>query len=232
MKKKVFKIIGAIILGLLYIFLVNMIIYQIDEYCTIVGNNKEEDYKELVEKIIIKEDINIEYKDANDYIQFKDLEIRNDFKNFKQYYEDENSVSYEYNDIKNSRAIYFEIKVNDSLVNGSYSSTFLEEYNIKNDIDYIKVLKEYKYFKTKTNYSKLEYNEEARRGAEYYALENGYYNKLIGNQSGLIKHDINENETTVYIYHNDKTYELDFVGTEYFSDSNIYDLISTIKIGG
>ena len=229
--KKVFKVIGVIILGLLYILVVNMIIVQVSEYHILAGNNKEEDYQKIIEKIVVKDDVIINHKTANDYITLKDLKIRNDFKNFKQTYKEEDYVSYEYKDLKNKIIVCFKMEVNDWLVNASYSSTFLEKYNITNDMEYIKVLKEYKYFKTKINYKKLEYNAEARRGADSYYLDDGYYNPLTGYYKGFIKHDIKEDKTVVYIYHNDETYELHFEGTKFFSDSYIYDLISTVEIG-
>ena len=232
MKKKVLKIIGIIFAAILYIVLTFFIIIGYIMYQDSFANNHLEYYNNLIENIVLKENINIIHKPANEYITFKELKIRNDFKDFTKKINEEDStyITYQFEDIPKKRLVTFEIEVYDETINASYSSDFLEKYSIKNDIDYINVLKNYHFKETKYNYKKLLENDDAITGAEYFSDEGTYYNIIEGDYIGLIINEEYSSEKIVYLYKNNKTYVLRFYGFGYFTNEQIYDLISTVII--
>ena len=222
--KKVFKIIGIVLLFVLFIFLTNVVLGYI-----IVGysNNTSEYYYNLVDDIVLKEDINVVHKDADDYIIFNNLKIRNDFSDFeKEVDEESNTLFYELKDVKNRRFVSFSISLSDDSINASYTSDFIEKYDIKNDIDYIRVLKEYDF----QGVHKMLENEDAIMGAESYSRDGISYNIIKGDLQGLIENEEFSMKKFIYLYDDNQTYLLMFNGLGYFTDVQIYDLISTIVI--
>ncbi|MGN0992973.1 MAG: hypothetical protein ACI4PE_03540 [Bacilli bacterium] len=232
MKKKVLKIIGIIFVVILYTIITNVIIIEHVMYKDNLENNHLEQYNNMIENIVLKENVDITHKIANEYVTFNELKIRNDFKDFTKEIDEENPtrVVYKFEDINNKQLVTFEIDTYEETINASYSSEFIEKYNIKNDIDYINVLKNYDFEKTRFNYKKLSENGDATVGAESYSSKETHYNIITGDYTGLIKTEEYSLKKIVYLYQNNKTYELTFNGFGYFTDEQIYDLISTIII--
>ncbi|MBQ6546534.1 MAG: hypothetical protein IJL74_00870 [Bacilli bacterium] len=237
--KKVLKVIGIILALVLYSIAVNAIIAGCLAFKDSLQHNSKEKFDSLISSIVFKDSINISHKEVNDYLVFDDFKIRNDFKNFEQ--SDSSSddsikyANYIYKDVKNRILVSFDIDISEdnSQINGSYNSDFINKYNITNDIDYIKALKEYEYKDFVLSYNKWLLNEGAMLGAEGYSLtqEGDYYRIIEGDYSGLAKHSPSETSTVVYLYGNNKTYKLTFNSLGYFTDEDIYDLISTVVIG-
>jgi len=232
MKKKVLKIIGIIFAVILYIALTFFIIIEHIMYKDNLENNDLEKYNNMIENIVLKENVNITHKIANEYITFNELKIRNDFKNFTKEIdeEDSNRVVFKFEDINNKRLVSFTIDICYGTINASYSSEFVDKYNIKNDIDYINVLKNYDFEETRFNYKKVSENGDATIGAESYSLEDTHYNVVEGDYTGLITNEEFSMQKIVYLYKNNNTYILTFNGLGYFTNEQIYDLISTVII--
>lgn len=231
MKKKVLKTIGIIFSVILYISLTFFIIIGHIMYQNNLENNNLERYNNLIKNIVLKENINITYKVVNNYIAFNELKIKNDFKDFtKKIDEENNAVVYQLEDIKNKKMISFEIEIYDETINASYSPDFIEKYKIKNDIDYINTLKNYHFEETRFNFKKSSENDDAILGADSYSNDGTYYNVIKGDYIGLIINEEYSMKKTVYLYKNNKTYILTFNGFGYFTDQQIYDLISTVVI--
>ncbi len=151
MKKKILIPILIVILILLYFGYkeFNLLYYDIDNITIF-------DYETFVNNFKIKDTLTIEHKeiDSNDYLQYKNIKIKNDFKNFEKIDStlDSSNISSEKFILKNDTTAAFWMSITDTYVyllksdktlfgtedkriTNTNLTDVLNKYNIDSDID-------------------------------------------------------------------------------------------------
>lgn len=223
--KKGTKIIICILVILLVLVINKVLIY-----------NK---YKSKQEIIIVNDGYEtINHKDTKDYLEHNGIKIRNDFKKYTYEESDDTYVLYDNNeDIINMFSIHKVetlltiFKEYDDILKKSYIEKFLNENNIKNDMDLLNYI---------SNYEKdiTIFNSNKEIKLDYYIRN--YINDVMplvyeyrivkGDYSGIIVFNYNHEEEDaieIMLLNKDVRYILSFIGSE-ISEKNILDLVGTV----
>lgn len=244
MKKKTVKIILSIllILGILiYLgYKIIMVIYYND-----LTSKELSDGSKSYDTIKIAGEISVTHKDVadNNYFVYKNFKIRNDFENFEMVHEYDGGVSYMlYDDNHDSKAGIrvgisepFVNKFNSNASRDSYDDffsdedniAFLEKYDINSDLKLIEFLKEKKTLKSNifTSVKQMKENLTISYLLNYFpsniTLINGEYIGYINNSN---------NAKEACLYKDSNLYYITFLGTDYFTDDYIQDILSTVVI--
>ena len=223
-KIRLLKILKGVSIGVLLIVLVTIIIFSYNKkkilynYITTIDFNK----------INFKDNLNIENKEVEKYIEFQNIKIRNDFDDYKE--KQKTSDTYLITDEKNN-SIGIKI-IKDSINKIGFESgidkedydKFLNDNNIKNSMDLINYTVKNKDMKINLFSSKSKLVKKAimRNVLVYYIgeqdsylLNNGVIQKI---SEGAIVEIIKDNTSYVITIKTDKNFDY------------ILDLISTISI--
>lgn len=212
-------------------------------------NNDIAEYQEFIKGIQISNTLTIKTdKQAEDYLEFNDIKIKNEFSNFEKKEEQNEFVKYvlydengvvkasmwlgvteTYVDLFKQENVVFGI--DDGKIQDVSKVKLLEKRKIKNDIDLFKYLEQDKGKSTiftsvsnmKDYYTLQSFMAIVLPNMNNITLINGDYDGYILNLKGDYKE--------VNILKNGKRYVLTFIGLEYFNDNYINELINSIVIG-
>ncbi len=217
-----------------------------------VDNMNVENYKDIINGLKIKDKITIksETLNENEYLTFKNMKVKNDFKDFKLLENNENQdfikyALYDENDkvkasfwmgITESYVDMFRKDVtifgmNDKIIKNTDISDFLDENNINSDIELFSYLQENKNNKNniftsikhmKENYILNFLVAVALPEISSVTLIDGDYDGYIFNLKGDFKE--------VSIIKNNKRYIFTFLKLDYFTDEYIKEILNTIVI--
>ena len=211
----------------------------------------KENYEKMQKGLTFKEPITIKSKTQDiNYLSYKNLKIRDDFQNFeKEDLLDETISSYILKD-ENNRSIasltmgiedytYLDyLKADDyEYYNVDIKNTtskdrirFLQKYNIKNDVDFLKVMSKHPYpqFNIFTPVKTMKSEYSILLMSSIIIPEINYINEIKGDYQGYILNLDKLKE--VHIIKNNKTYYFRFTGFDYFTDDYIGELLNTIVI--
>lgn len=206
----------------------------------------------LKNRLVINDTMIINLKQINDeYLEFKNIKIRNDFNKFTLLDSTSLNISrYILKDNNETIASFWfgtsdtmfidQIKNADKSLFGTNSNKkavmkLIETNNINDDIELFKFINTYldnhkndKYNlftsvkKLKESYSVNVIASEVFSNSNSITLIDGGYNGYMFNYNNNIKE--------VYIIKNDKRYVFTFVNNEYFTDAYIKDLLETVVI--
>lgn len=222
----------------------NLYYYNINNITTV-------NYRKIVEALNIKETINIEHKKLpnNEYLEFKNIKIKNDFKEFKrsenQYSKD--TIKYVLYDEKgkvkasfwmSEADTYIELLKSDKTLFGTGDNKItndnlkdiIDENNITNDIELFNYLSKNKDVKnnifTSVKQMKKNYSLQFMVSVTIPVIEN--ITLIDGDYQGYIFNMDKIKE--VNILKNNKRYVFTFLDKSYFTDEKINNLIETIVI--
>ncbi len=204
-------------------------------------------YETYAKGTTLKEEITLNHTNAEDYVVFNNLKIRNDFKDFVMEEESEvNKKFYKYDSEGNLEASFLMSKIDsymdmlkkennpskiyfDNKLTNEDIKEILERNNIKDDTDIIKYLiknkdKSVDIFKgikdIKENYFVKTFISFILPQGESVTIINGDVKGYMIN--------FNDNAKFVTITNKDKSYNITFVKSTYFNDDYVRELLSTI----
>ena len=211
-------------------------------------NISSKDYNEFMSSFQINEDMVINRKDLEKdaYLTFKNVKIRNDFKEYQLEYNTEEEDVYCLKDDSGNTISVFMIRIEksnidyilneDALMAEEEKQQFLKENNITNDLELFDyVVKEHNISNNiftsvrnmKHNYMTLYYTYTTLGNPTYVTKITGdYEGYLIGGEESQQWLNIN----TVNILKNDKIYKFSFWGNEQFTEQYIKDILETVII--
>lgn len=242
MKKKTFILVTVIFVYFIY-KCCYLFYYNINNITVI-------NYNEIINSIGKQNTITIKRNilEEDKYLKINDAKLRNDFKDFKKLdgngADSDKYLLYDNNKVKaafwatvtdsyvdrfkNNHELF---GINNKNISKQYISNFYNKNNIKNDIDLFNYLKDKKNIKNniftsvnkmKENYMIQFFTAVSMPIIDSITLISGDYDGYIFNLSSSGKE--------VSILKNNKRYVFTFLYSEYFDDSFIEDLISTIVI--
>lgn len=237
---------------------INLMIYDIhSNYFGGVSSDYEDIYKnfENEENVFI---INQVKTNNNDYLKYKDMKVKDVFKEFKKVEDyDENMISYrlEDNDYKDGVKASFSMGVSKSYVDmfiegiddiGKFRNIsiddrkrIIKENKIENDLDFIRFIKKYKNVKNNifTSVKKMKENFYVAYFINYNFYKSNDFRFIDGDYVGFMTNNIdNDNKyeprlVEVIIFKNNKRYFLIFSGRNgYFNDDNIKEILNSLVI--
>lgn len=234
-----------VLIGVLVILILGYIGFKC--FCLYYYNPKQinkDDFEKLKSGLVFKEDVVINTKSVTEYLEKDNIKIRNDFQDFtlkENWYvlndsNKDNKVAFTMNGPTETYLDY--LKAEDITVyNGSLKNTkvkdrirFLENNNIKNDIDFFKFMSKQEY----PTFNILTSVKEMKSVYSTYLMFNimipsvNYINEIKGDYIGYILNLNNIKE--VSILKNKKRYILTFLGNDYFTDDYVRELLNTIII--
>lgn len=247
MKKKII-IIGTCIVSGLLVVLIGIKLNFIKKYE--INFITENDYQELQKGLEIKDSLVIpEDNNSNEYLEYENMKIRNDFKDFiKQddvtnlktasymLYKDDKALASFSMSITNSYIDYLKsdgvtyYNVDDKKTTLSDREYFLKDNKIKNDLDLFNYL-------NKNNLPKGSIFTSNKSIKSHYAAylmgvtmipKANYLTRIEGKYNGYIFNL--DKATEVSILKNNKRYVFLFMGREYFTNEYLKELIKTIVI--
>ena len=241
MKKRYLVLIGVLVVLILgYIGFKSVCLY----YYSPKQINKE-DFEKLKNGLTFKDDIVIKTnKDVSDYLEKDNIKIRNDFKDFtlkENWYvlndsNKDNKVAFTLNGPTETYLDY--LKAEDvNVYNASLKNTtandrikFLENNNIKNDIDFFKYMnkQEYPVFNILTPVNKMKSIYSVYLMFNIMIPSTNYINEIKGDYQGYILNLDNIKE--VSILKDNKRYTFTFIGNDYFTLDYVKELLNTIVI--
>ena len=247
-KKKIILIVSVVLLVLVYFGykLINLAIYD-------VNNMSIDDYNKIVSGLKVNDimTINTTKLENNDYLTYKNMKIKNDFKDFElKDNNDGRSVTYLSKDeetnqtkaiilsineifidlLKSNKTLYIE---NDIRVNNLEVKRYLEKNNVNTDIELFEFLNSQRVNKInlftpvsvmKENYKIHFITTVAFPVIKDITLLKGDYNGYIFN----IENNVGIKD--VSIIKNDKRYTITFFNTNYFTNDYINELLNTLII--
>ena len=246
MKKKVFVCIAVILFILLFVGYKGYfyLIYRPE-------NISDKNYDNFMKSFETHNDININKKNVedNNYFIFKNIKIRNDFKDYVARLESEDNITYELEDENGNKKAIFRIgiednEINDFLNEGLFEKKekekFLAKYNISNDNDLFNFIIK----KHNTNSSIFTSVNKMKENAmiqylTFVLLSNpSYITKISGDYTGYIigkekSESANpkfKNINTVRLFNNNKVYSFGFWISDDFSEEYLKDIVETIII--
>ncbi len=211
-------------------------------------------FNDIKKGLVFKDNIMIKTnKNIEDYITFKNIKIKNDFQDFIIASQDENVsmpyVSYVLKDENdNNKAIfnmgisytyldYMNMKDEDITLMGDIKKVddtnrqqFIKDYKIKNDIDLLKFMAQFKY----PNFNIITPLVKVKRDYAGVVMFSTFMPKvknlgeIKGDYEGFILNMDKIKE--VHILKDGKSYTFTFFNTDYFSDQYIFELLNTIVI--
>ena len=223
-KIRLLKILKGVSIGVLLIVLVTILIFSYNKKKILYNYINGIDF----DKINFKDSLNIEKKNADKYIEFQNIKIRNDFDNYKE--KQKSNDTYLITDEK-TNSIGIKI-IKDSINKIGFESgidkedynKFLNENNIKDSMDLINYTVKNKDKKVSLFSSKYKLEKKAImknvlvyyiNEGDSYLLSNGVIQKI---DDGAIIEIINNNTSYIITIKTDKDFDY------------ILDLVSTIVI--
>lgn len=227
--------------------------YQgVNWYIYHTNSMSEKDYKELVEKLKIKDTITIHHTDLSEeeYLTFKNIKIKNKFQDFQVLEEENNNdfIKYAIYDAENPKKVtasfwmgidetfMYHFQLNQSVFGIDYSQfdkvdriKLLEKNKVTNDIELLEYLVKHKNVQNHlfTAVSQMKENYVIKTFISV-ALPSGTIRVIDGDYQGYLFESGNIRE--VNILKDDKRYVFTFVGKDYFSEDDVKELLSTIVI--
>ena len=246
MKKKILIIIGIVLVVLLFVG------YKGYYYLTYRPENiSDKKYDEFMKSFEIHNDININKKevDNNNYLIFRNIKIRNDFKDYVLRFESEDNKTYELDDENGNIKAIFRIgiennEINDFLNEGMFDKKdkemFLSKHNISNDKELFDfIIKKHNTNSTIfTSVGKMKENAMIQY-LTFVSLSNPtYITKINGDYTGYIIGKEKNNSTnakykninTVRLLNGNKIYSFGFWISDDFTEEYLKDIIETIII--
>lgn len=227
-------------------------LYYLNKYN--ISRIKTEEYQESKERLQIKNTIMIENNklNAEEYLIFNDIKIKNDFEKF-EILESSTDEHRMYALKENDQVIasfwfgattesLVDILINDFTIYGwtqehlnvskEERREFFKKYNIKNDVDLIKFLSAYESKENNlfTSISKMKENYFVKFIISFLMSLGESVTLIDGDYEGYILNMYENKEA--YIIKNNKKYVFTFLKTDYFTDEYISDLLNTLVIGG
>lgn len=236
--KKVIKVCGIVFGSILSLCIILYIV--VFSFCYKYINVTNDEYKEVTDKIQVKDNVNITKKDISNYMTVEGVKFRNDFSKFKRISR-HSFTYYEYKDKENKNSIKFWVSSSESRMCSKVNN---DTYRTNIDCDItIKDINNVKNYKLKNiNFSVLNIidNFNSYYDASYY-LDNLYqenphlsnynnatYYGITGDYNGIVSSFDYSGYKNVKLFSNGKTYQFGFDGHGYFTDSYINDFISTV----
>ncbi len=224
----------------------NLFYYNVDRITT-------QDYDEFISQFAIKDTITINHKnvESNDYLEYQDIKIRNDFKDFerleqttgetslKLILKDENKKTKSsfwmgktdtyVNLLKSDKSLF---GTEDKKITNTDLTYILEKNKINNDIELFKYLEKQKYVKNNifTSIKEMKENYTMQFMISIIMPQMDSITLINGDYQGYI-FNLKNNMKEVSILKNGKRYVFMFLNTTYFTDKKINDLLNTIVIG-
>ena len=238
MKKSNIIIIALFILGF-----VGFKAYLLNKYIT--------DKQDIDTSVIFKDEIDIKLKDYKGKIfTYEGLSFRNDFTDYKK--NDNNwyvkkdkegnviaaiylSKMEQYHDLLTDGNLKIISGDSEELANKLFLEedkiSFLEEYNIRNDIDLLKYIKDNYYLKNTifTNQREMKQNYIVNSFVEISLPSFSKINLIKGDLTGYILY-ASENIRQIHILNGDYQYIISLVGEKLVKEDYITSLLETVKI--
>ena len=246
MKKKILIMIGIVLIVLLFVG------YKGYYYLTYRPENiSDKNYDEFMKSFEIHNDININKKNVkdNNYLIFRNIKIRNDFKDYIVRYESEDNKTYELKDKSGNIKAIFRIgiednEINDFLKEGMFNKKdkekFLSNHNITNDKELLDfIIKKHNTNNTIfTSVNKMKENAMIQyltfvslSNPTYITKINGAYTGyIIGKEKNNSPNTKYKNINTIRILNNNKIYSFGFWISDEFTEEYLKDIIETIII--
>lgn len=249
MKKKTILIISLIIILLVAYFGYkgfNLYYYNINRIAT-------QDFETFVDQFNISNTITLKYKDVqdNDYFEYQNIKIRNDFKEFEEL-ETSTSVGTSpklvLKDDNNNTTKAFWMGSTDTYVNllkadktlfgtedkkitNSNLTDILEKNNINNDVELFNYISEQKYVKNNifTSVKKMKENYAIQFMASVIMPTMDSITLIKGDYDGYM-FNLKDNMKEVTILKNDKRYVFIFMSKTTLTNEYLTDILSTIVI--
>ena len=223
-KIRISKIVKGVLFGLLVCTLVIGLYIYISYKKSMIYNINHVDYK----NVEIKDTIELKHKDANEYLEFKDVKIRNDFKDYNEDIRNENTLILK----KDNNAFSITLKRDflskvgfESGLTYEYYSKFLKKNNINNNIDMLYYALENK----ESNINKIKNTNIIKNTLDYYfgiSINSNYdVYQLTGEYRGIIQN--NKNGSIIEIIEKDTSYILTINNSDF---DYVLDLLSTLVI--
>ena len=211
--------------------------YNLREYS--FNENTIDNYDNYISALNIKNTIKLKKNNINDneYIKVYDLKLKNNFENFEV---DKNNISTKYY-LKNNKNItaslwitknkfsettYLEDDNDNKVINN-----MLKEKNIKNDLDLLNYVINHKEDKINifTNKKDMLFNYYINMITYKNFTDFSHISLIDGDYKGYIIHLPKIDAKEVHLINNDTNYTLTFLKTDYFTESYIREIISTIE---
>ncbi len=251
MKKKknvVLVVVGILLLVCLYFGYkgFNLFYYNVDRITT-------QDYDDFISQFTIKDTMTINHKnvESNDYLEYQNIKIRNDFEDFEKLEQTtgETSLKLILKDENEKTKSSFWMSVADTYVNllkldkslfgtedkritNTDLANILEKNKINNDIELFKYLEKQKDIKNNifTSAKEMKENYTIQFMVSVIMPQMDSITLINGDYQGYI-FNLKNNMKEVSILKNGKRYVFMFLNTTYFTDEKINDLLNTIVIG-
>ena len=229
-KIRISKIIKGVLFGLLVFFIMIVLYFYTSYKKSMVYNINHVNYNDVK----IKDTIELKHKIADEYLEFKNIKIRNDFKDYKE-------------DIRNDKALIlkkdnktFSIILRrdflstvgfESGLSYNYYTKFLTKNNINNTIDMLHYALDNKDKEVNllTSNSKLKDINIVKNTLDYYfgiSINSNYdVYQLTGEYRGIIQN--NKNGSIIEIIEKDTSYILTINNSDF---DYVLDLLSTLVI--
>lgn len=223
----------------------NLFYYNADRITT-------QDYESFINQFTIKDTINIKKKsvESNDYLEYQNIKIRNDFKDFEKLGQTAGVTSLKLisKDENNKTKSSFWMGITDTYVNMLKSdktlfgtedkritntslTKILEKNNINNDIELFKYLENQKEIKNNifTSVKQMKENYAIQFMISVVMPQMNNITLINGDYQGYV-FNLKSNMKEVSIIKDDKRYVFMFINTTYFTNDYIKDLLETIVI--
>lgn len=222
----------------------NLFYYNVNRITT-------QDYESFVNQFSIKNTITIKHKEvqSNDYLEYQNIRIRNDFKSFRKlepttggsqkYILDDENRSIKTSFWLGTAATYTNLLKTDKTLFGTGNhritntdlTDILEKYNINNDIELFNYISERKNVKNNifTSVKEMRENYTIQFMVSVIMPQMDNITLINGDLEGYI-FNLKNNMKEVSIIKNNKRYVFMFINTEYFTNEYIKDLLSTVVI--
>lgn len=208
-------------------------------------------YEEYMNNIKRHDDITVSAKnvDDNNYLVFRNVKIRNDFKDYEIEYCDDTGCIYRINDDEGKTISMFGVYINDTMINSLMKEatltkedkeTFLKDAKISNDMELLDyLLKEHKVNNNIfTSVKRMKSNFLTDHYTRVNLMNSSYVTKIKGDYDGYIMGEqrvesINssfKNVNSVIIFGDNKNYLFNFWIDDKFNEDYMKDIIETLVI--
>ncbi len=234
--KKVIKVCGIVLGSILSLCIILYIV--IFSFCYKYINVTNDEYKEVTDKIQVKDSVNITKKEVSNYMTVEGVKFRNDFSKFECVSRD-SFTYYEYKDKENKNSIKFWVSSSDSRMcleaddDGAYRPnadcdiTIEDVKNVKNHKQKNIIFNVFNIFDNYNSYEEACYYLDPSYQLTY-DFNNATYYGITGDYNGIVSSFDYSGYKNVKLFNNGKTYQFGFDGHGYFTDSYINDFISTV----
>ena len=239
----------VLLIGVLILVLMGYFGYQGYHYILYRPENvSDKNYDEFMNSFVVHEDMEIHQKmvSEEDYFVFKNVKIRNDFKEYQLQYGNDGEQIYCLDDEFGNPISVFMVAIEetmidnllnvDALIEKTDKEQFFKKYGIENDLDLLDyVLEKHEVDNTIfTSVEKMKYNYMTQYFTYTFLSNPTYVTRIVGDYEGyLIGGESSQkwkNVNTVNIVQGDKLYQFSFWGSDKFTEQYIQDIVETIVI--